>query len=879
MIEEEEEPQAGVESYLLALNELHRHEDQSRYRKSNSFLNSISPFDVQRWGNFLYDDDDDDDCNAEGGQPSFKKHLSVELEKVAGKLKGPFHFWAALEQTPTNPDNVHLHLAILEFKNLSAHVHDGKIYRQAKFLFDLCTKPVSDVKLRVRAHDSIEKAIRYICKGSKRGDVPHQIITNHAGWSNDYIRELHYQYYKIKEEKKKNKKKLVGGGLVMDDSSLASTSSIQDTMHIQEEDADHFAFKPLNNNNHHNMVVPIQNSHHNNNNDDYNFFLQAALQDVHVNNNFEVTQTTTAASRTTKKKKERFSADKTTLAALPKVNQLFELLDDHPGITTLDQLDQIIFRNPVYKHLGQVYCTNKTAVLRWLEGNKKRLQEAQKRIDAASGKTGLYLEDESVQKLLPEYFKLFVNHEELMSQWVQKIFPEDGRLADRGDGVFQFVERRGINLWIYGASKIGKSMLLHILTRCFNCLKPPQNDTYWDNFNPAIIYRFMLIDEFDGTLSDKGPAHSANLLKIYGDNKSGYMIKQKFDKGTFYVKHHPVIITSNYSIEEIYKNRPKQDIEALKTRFVEINLDIEVPPPMMSDLGNADDEEEEHQDNNNNNDDIDNDTIIITTIHKKKKDCRKKKKTLLIPGGVDGQMKLMEGGDSKKKKKPSCWMFEGEEQRLLFWEVQYNSGSFSSKDFFTKSSDWNTKPLPGTTGGTTGSTSHYGGGGGVYDFTIDNGRMASIMDDDEINELVDQQEEALILMGKRMSRYADDGTTMMMMEEEEQKGEEIIIKQHDNFFTNYLRDADEIQRDIGCQFVTARLLRVFCFYIGCDGDDDNFSKSTAAMSPDQLKEWFAENLGSRHYLDCNVPEGLVDDFLFGVNELITLYEKEMGQCG
>ena len=90
------------------------------------------------------------------------------------------------------------------------------------------------------------------------------------------------------------------------------------------------------------------------------------------------------------------------------------------------------------------------------------------------------------------------------------------------------------------------------------------------------------------------------------------------------------------------------------------------------------------------------------------------------------------------------------------------------------------------------------------------------------------------------------------------------------FFTKYLGDADEIQRDIGWEFVTSRLLRVFCFYVGCD-DDDNSS-----MTPDQLKGWFAENLGSLHGLDYNVPDVLVDDFLFGVNELITLYEKEKG---
>ena len=116
--------------------------------------------------------------------------------------------------------------------------------------------------------------------------------------------------------------------------------------------------------------------------------------------------------------------------------------------------------------------------------------------------------------------------------------------------------------WLYGPSGIGKSYLVR---NTFNNIYEKSNNIWWDGYNNEEV---VLIDDFDKTW-----LKLSYYLKIWGDNYrfngeiKGSIIQPTYDK---------LIVTSNYTIGELFNNADDPDIElvnALKRRYEEINMD------------------------------------------------------------------------------------------------------------------------------------------------------------------------------------------------------------------------------------------------------------------------------------------------------------------
>lgn len=163
-----------------------------------------------------------------------------------------------------------------------------------------------------------------------------------------------------------------------------------------------------------------------------------------------------------------------------------------------------------------------------------------------------YSRDQIIEEFPCMYTRYHQLYEKIHSEYaIRSIDTYDGRLHDK-------------NLWIYGPAGSGKTTLaLSDIERYKVYLKT--TNKWWDGFNPEYHER-ILIDEFP-----EGVAASilAPFVKHWGD-RFPYSAEVK-NGSTVINPSIPVIITSNYSIDETFERQ--QDRDAIHRRFQEIYLD------------------------------------------------------------------------------------------------------------------------------------------------------------------------------------------------------------------------------------------------------------------------------------------------------------------
>ena len=113
--------------------------------------------------------------------------------------------------------------------------------------------------------------------------------------------------------------------------------------------------------------------------------------------------------------------------------------------------------------------------------------------------------------------------------------------------------------WLYGPSGVGKSYLVR---NTFENIYEKSNNIWWDGYNNEKV---VLIDDFDRTC-----IKLSYYLKIWGDN---YRFNGEIKGSIIQPIYNKLIITSNYTIEELFYNSDcpdKELINALKRRYEEI---------------------------------------------------------------------------------------------------------------------------------------------------------------------------------------------------------------------------------------------------------------------------------------------------------------------
>ena len=122
------------------------------------------------------------------------------------------------------------------------------------------------------------------------------------------------------------------------------------------------------------------------------------------------------------------------------------------------------------------------------------------------------------------------------------------------------------NIWVFGKPGCGKSMWAHKQAEQHEIYIKNVNK-WWDGYVDGPV-KAVIVEDFP--IDDKN--WLINILKIWADR---YPFNGEIKGGT--VKVTPgrwiLIITSNHSIEEVFKNCPIEDVDAIKRRFKEIKME------------------------------------------------------------------------------------------------------------------------------------------------------------------------------------------------------------------------------------------------------------------------------------------------------------------
>ncbi len=116
---------------------------------------------------------------------------------------------------------------------------------------------------------------------------------------------------------------------------------------------------------------------------------------------------------------------------------------------------------------------------------------------------------------------------------------------------------RGI--WLHGPSGTGKSHHARLFADNFKGMYSKPQSKWFDGYAQEEV---ILLDDMDSDVL-------AHYLKIWTDK---YACTGEVKGGTVNLSHKWFIITSNESIEELFKDKPRVMVEAIDRRFVEIEV-------------------------------------------------------------------------------------------------------------------------------------------------------------------------------------------------------------------------------------------------------------------------------------------------------------------
>lgn len=120
-------------------------------------------------------------------------------------------------------------------------------------------------------------------------------------------------------------------------------------------------------------------------------------------------------------------------------------------------------------------------------------------------------------------------------------------------------ESETYGLWLWGEPRVGKS---HYARNQFPNLYMKGKNKWWDGYHGQ---ENVLIDEVD-----QDDAWMASSLKMWADR---WPFQAEYKGGRMEARPKLIIVTSNYSIDEIFLK--KKDYDAIKARFVEKEFTIE----------------------------------------------------------------------------------------------------------------------------------------------------------------------------------------------------------------------------------------------------------------------------------------------------------------